>query len=367
MSGTNDPSGNTFQHKQVGPPNPSDAALWTRIRHATGKLGYDRYNRFIETGMQAHAAGPNEMATVGRPPDVNAYQSLKRATEAFMKVHCATWNGDAQGVTPGRAYLLELIWSYWHERTMIVEALDAIATRFRNVGTPHGRDPLAAIEIDPLRPLNNLLWGYIEDEPNRLTVARRAYEYDHHYGLALVPAGTPRRKAGSGPTAFLETFHDLLRRCAAFYRHHHDGATDDGFGVVGPLPDIHLALSQGEHNRFGDLACTARQEMMMRQWLLARPEMGACLPDHPTIEYPEPWMDRVEVIARLIGRAPTPVRAFRDLGVFGERLVLSIRLKQASEATTGEQAANWARFWRSEIEGYIHAYRAVTGVDLEEE
>ena len=24
------------------------------------------------------------------------------------------------------------------------------------------RDPLANLEIDPLRPLNNLLWGYIQ-------------------------------------------------------------------------------------------------------------------------------------------------------------------------------------------------------------
>ncbi len=29
-----------------------------------------------------------------------------------------------------------------------------------------------------------------------------------------------------------------------------------------------------------------------------------------------------------------------------------------------EQAANWARYWRPEVQGYIHAYRAVTGVDL---
>ena len=28
------------------------------------------------------------------------------------------------------------------------------------------------------------------------------------------------------------------------------------------------------------------------------------------------------------------------------------------------QAANWARYWRAEIQGYIHGYRAVTGVDL---
>ena len=28
------------------------------------------------------------------------------------------------------------------------------------------------------------------------------------------------------------------------------------------------------------------------------------------------------------------------------------------------QAANWARFWRPEIQGYIHSYRATTGVDV---
>jgi hypothetical protein len=29
-----------------------------------------------------------------------------------------------------------------------------------------------------------------------------------------------------------------------------------------------------------------------------------------------------------------------------------------------ESAANWARYWRPEIQGYIFAYRAATGVDL---
>jgi hypothetical protein len=33
-------------------------------------------------------------------------------------------------------------------------------------------------------------------------------------------------------------------------------------------------------------------------------------------------------------------------------------------AFNAEQGANWARFWRTEIQGYLHAYRAVTGVDL---
>ena len=81
--------------------------------------------------------------------------------------------------------LLELIWSYWHEEGMLVQTMNAIAGVSRTSAAPGDRDPLAQLEIDPLRPLNNLLWGYIQDEQNRLTVERRAYEYDHHYGLTL--------------------------------------------------------------------------------------------------------------------------------------------------------------------------------------
>ena len=32
-----------------------------------------------------------------------------------------------------------------------------------------------------------------------------------------------------------------------------------------------------------------------------------------------------------------------------------------------DQAANWAIFWRPQIQNYMHAYRAVTGVDLTRE
>ena len=87
--------------------------------------------------------------------------------------------------------LLELIWSYWHEEGMLVQTLNAIAVRFQNRRGPLGPDPLAPLEIDPLRPLNNLLWGYIQDEQHRLTVLRRAYEYDHHYGITLVGKAVP--------------------------------------------------------------------------------------------------------------------------------------------------------------------------------
>ena len=51
--------------------------------------------------------------------------------------------------------------------------------------------------------------------------------------------------------------------------------------------------------------------------------------------------------------------------MFGEQILLSIRYGAWSDVNEPVQAANWARFWRPEIQGYIHAYRAVTGVDLD--
>ena len=82
--------------------------------------------------------------------------------------------------------LLELIWSYWHEEGMLVQAVNTLTRRFQNLRAPGDRDPLAHFELDPLRPLNNILWGYIQDEQHRLSLNRRAYEYDHHYGMTLI-------------------------------------------------------------------------------------------------------------------------------------------------------------------------------------
>ena len=80
---------------------------------------------------------------------------------------------------------------------MLVQTMNAISRAVPEPPRPRRRDPLATLAIDPLRPLNNLLWGYIQDEQHRLTVARRVYEYDHDYGLTLVrPGGAadPRRR-----------------------------------------------------------------------------------------------------------------------------------------------------------------------------
>jgi hypothetical protein len=259
---------------------------------------------------------------------------------------------------------LELIWSYWHEEGMLMQSVNAILLRFQNVRSSD-HDPLANMEIDPLRPLNNLLWGLIQDEQNRLTVNRRAYEYNHQYGIGLVGKAVPHFRPADTRSKFIEAFHNLLHLCSVFYKEDDDTTViADGFPLLNALKEVHLILTEGSHNQYGDLPSMARQEMLMQEWILARPEMREFLPTRIMVAYAEPWMDRVDAMKKIQGWTETSVYHFRDLGVFGEQLLLSIRFGAWSIAVNAEQGANWARFWRSETQGYVHAYRAVTGVDL---
>lgn len=263
--------------------------------------------------------------------------------------------------------LLELIWSYWHEEGMLVQTMNAVSWRFQNRRGPADRDPLALLEIDPLRPLSNFIWGWIQDEQHRLTVPRRAYEYDHHYGLRLVGKAVPTVRGADSRVRFLEAFHHLLLLCSIFFKEDDDTTVvADGFPVLNALKEVHLLLTQGAHNQYGDLPWTARQEMLMQQWLLARPEFREFLPSRIMVDYPEEWMDRVETMKTLQGWTDASILHFRDLGIFGEQVLLGVRFGAWPSVIEPQQAANWARYWRPEIQGYIHAYRAVTGVDLTE-
>jgi hypothetical protein len=261
--------------------------------------------------------------------------------------------------------LLELIWSYWHEEGMQVQSMNAITRRFQNVRGPGQSDPLANLEVNPLRPLNNLIWGYIQDEQHRLSVARRNYEYDHHYGLRLEGRAVQNFRPADTRSKFIEGFHHLLRLCTVFYRQDDDTTVKaDAFGVLNALKELHLIISQGAHSQFGDLPPTARIEMLMQQWLLARPEFREFLPTRVMVAYPEPWMDRVDAMKTLQGWTDTSVMHFHNLAVFGEQIVLAIRYGAWSVVFEPTQAFNFARFWRPQVQGYIHAYRAATGVDL---
>jgi hypothetical protein len=256
--------------------------------------------------------------------------------------------------------LIELMWSYWMEEGMLVQAMNAVSRRFQNIRGEGERDPLANLEIDPLRPLNNLLWGYIQDEDNRLSVRRRAYEYDHQYGLTLYGKSAAGVLPADGRARFLEAFHNLLRQASTLFKE--DGQTTvaaDGFSLLNSLREVHLLLAQGAHNQFGDLPWTARAEMLLMQFILARPEVHNFLQAREIVPHREPWEAQVDAMNTLRGM-DVPVSHFRDLAVYSEQLLLSIRYSDWIADRDEQSARNWARFFRPEIQGYIHAYRAVS-------
>jgi len=76
-------------------------------------------------------------------------------------------------------------------------------------------------------------------------------------------------------------------------------------------------------------------------------------------------MGAVDSMKRLQGWTDTTVTHFHELAVTGERILLSIRYGDWVDIENiQEQAKNWARYWKPEIQRYIHGYQAVTGVDL---
>jgi len=260
---------------------------------------------------------------------------------------------------------LELIWNYWHEEGMLVQSINAISRRFQNVRAPGERDPLAHLEIDPLRPLNNILWGYVEDERSRLSVKRRVYEYHHHYGLNLYGKAVPDLRPADNRSKFLEAFHNLLHTASEYFKAVQDTTVvPDGYPLLHALREVHLILAQGAHNQFGDLPWTARVEMLMQQWILARPEIRDFLQSRAMVPYREGWMPQVDTMKTLQGWSDVTITHFRDLGVYGEQILLSIRYHNWNDINDEEEAKGWADSWRPELQGYLHAYRAVTGVDL---
>jgi hypothetical protein len=264
-----------------------------------------------------------------------------------------------------RPSMIELIWSYWHEEGMLAQTMNAIAMRFQNQSSLRN-DPLAELELDPLRPLNNLIWGFVQDENNRLTVRRRALEYDHQYGFKIQGRAVPYFRSADSRSKFIESFHNLLYRTALFYREDADTTVvADAFPLLNALKDVHMILAEGAHNQYGDLPWTARAEMLTQQWMLARPEMKEFLRGRYMVPYQEPWMGAVDAMKRLMGWGDVTVSHFNELAVDGERILLSIRFGDWSDLNNIEQQArNWARYWKPEIQRYLHGYLAVTGVDL---
>ena len=156
--------------------------------------------------------------------------------------------------------LMELIWSYWHEEGMLVQTMNAITRRFQNIRGPETRDPLAGLEIDPLRPA--------EQPPVGLPAGRAAPAQPRPPRLRVRPPlrlhaarqAVPPMRAADSRSPFLEAFHDLLHICSVFFKEDDDTTViADGFPVLNAIKDVHLLLSEGAHNQFGDLPWTARR------------------------------------------------------------------------------------------------------------
>lgn len=271
-----------------------------------------------------------------------------------------------------RVPFVELIYVYWLEEAMLFQTLNRILARFQNRRSPGGRDALSRLAVSPLLPLRGLLWGLAESEKDRLSLRRRAAEYEYQYGLQLIGRAIPPAELlVERRTQFLEAFHSLLNASHKFYREDSDKTVDaDAFPLLSNLRELHLVLAHGANNQFADASVTARIETIEVQWMLAQPEMHDFLGGRTMIPYDEKWMERVDTMKSIQGWSDTSVTHFYDLAVHGEQLLLSVRHGQwNSSGPSGvneDDAKNWAKAWKESVQRYIHAYRAVTGVDLSE-
>ena len=262
--------------------------------------------------------------------------------------------------------MIELIWNYWMEQGMLVQTMNVINLRFQNIKGDFYADRLQRFDADPLRPLSHILWGYIQDEQHRLSIPRRLNEYDHVYGLTLTGRAVPRIRPVDTRVKFLEAFHSLLTQCTIYFKESDDTTRiADAFPILNSLKEVHLLLAEGNHNAYGNLTWTARQEMMMQQYILSRPEMREFLGGRVMVPYPETWMDRVDTMRNLQGWGGTGIVHYYELAIHGELLLLSIRYGNWSDVNLDRNnAANWAQKFRNSVQRYIHAYRSVTGIDM---
>jgi hypothetical protein len=321
------------------------------------RLGEPLSAEAIAARLREYLGSPAQLPYINRIVDA-AFPELERITTGENRLLFAPH--------VDQPCLIELIWSYWHEEGMLMQTINAISQRFQNVRGFSDRNPLLNMELDPLRPLNNLLWGFVQDETDRLTVARRDLEYRHEYGLAIYGKATRALPpVAESRSKFLEAFHNLLHQTSIFYKQDFQTTViADGFPLLNALKEVHLVLAQGAGNQSRDLPWTARKEMLIVQYLLARSETRDFLQSRAMVPYKEPWMPQVDAMKSLQGWSDVTVTHFRDLATFGEQLLLSIRYGDWIDVNDENSAKNWARYWRPEVQGYMHAYRAVTGVDL---
>lgn len=339
-------------------PNSVFAAIPGEASRSGRSLTYQEAQEALTTYLQT------QVGTVGGV----ALPYLKRVAEALVESGVQEeglpWCDHLLRHRLGCPSMIELIWNYWTEEGRLAQAMNAIILRFQN-RRAGANDALGPLALAPLRPVSNLLWGRVQDIPNQLSVSRRAHEYAYAYGFALRGRAVDDLAPVESRSQFTEAFHGLLVRAAEFYRA--DANTTivpDGFNLLQSLKELHVVLAMAANNQFDELKRQARVEAWCDQWLLSRPEMGEFLRARVMVPYPAKWMGAMETLSRMQGWGEGTVSHYHYLATAGETLLLSVRYGDWTAALDQASAVNWVRFFRPEIQNYIHSYQAVTGVDL---
>jgi hypothetical protein len=251
---------------------------------------------------------------------------------------------------------------------MVMRTMDAISERFQNVYSSGENDGLASYEISPLRKfgVGDSLWDWINHEPTRLNPRRRIQEYQHQYGPIVLDRNVSSVRPADVRTAFPTAFMRLLSLCEVFYKE--DGLTTyypDTFQVAVALREVHQILAMGAGNAAPQLTFAARVETLMMQLMLSYSELRAFLHVREMVPYDEAWMASVDAMKDL-QRWQEPsisISHHRDLAVYGERIIASIRL---GDWTAGDEtnSRNWMLHYRNAIKRFAFAYRAISGAEL---
>ena len=148
---------------------------------------------------------------------------------------------------------------------MLVQTLNHILARFQNRRIAPARDPLARFDLNPLLPLRNLLWGFVEDEHGRLTVRRRAAEYEYEYGLPLIGrAVPPPAHAGGAARAVPRGVPHAAARGARLLQGARRQTVDaDAFPLLSSLREVPPGARPGRAQPVRRDAVAARAEMLV--------------------------------------------------------------------------------------------------------
>jgi hypothetical protein len=262
-----------------------------------------------------------------------------------------------------RMFRQPLLIELWHEMClehgMLMRTMDAVCDRFQNNLKPGENDTLAGYELTPLWSLSDFFWDWINHESTRLNPQRRIQEYQHQYGPTSLGQSIGRLQPADVRTSFPTAFTNLLNLCEVFYKE--DNQTTviaDAFPVLVSLREVHRILAMGAGNAAPQLTFAARTETLMTQLMLAQPEIADFLRVRKMVPYDEAWMGQVDAVKDLQGWGPPSISSYRDLAVYGERVLLSIRLGDWTVGTE-DNARNWLRHHRSAIKRFNFARNAI--------